>query len=314
MDTTTQIPANFIDNIESLQIAKLSDDELSTIDNFIYLTRDAQETKQLFDIFYFNLLCLRNNFVLYAGDTVKKSPNCPEYSSENIAVNALVINLISSAKTLAESLRTVAIRWFKKDEENRDSFNIYVSDVYDKSIVYRMLMNLRDFAQHGNLPVSQKEGRYSFDIFQILATPHFNLNKQVEADMNEFLSNFDQSEVTACLALTITIADFTVKVIDIYRQFLTYMKENISSAYNKIQQMIKINPTIVCNTHEILNGYIIYFIGNECHAFNPTDNPNKMIYEYDKYTADIYEDEVKALKALKRGFKNCSKPKKEKAI
>ena len=102
MDTNVQIPAKFVENLESIQPAELSDDELTIIVDYICLTRDAQETKQLFDVFYFNLLCLRNNFTLYAGDTVEKLPNCPSYSSENIAVNALVINLVSSAKTLLQ--------------------------------------------------------------------------------------------------------------------------------------------------------------------------------------------------------------------
>lgn len=303
MDTTLQIPASLISGLDSLYVAELTDNELNTINDFISLTRDAQETKQLFDVFYFNLLCLRNSFILYAGDTVESLPSCPEYNSENIAVNALVINLISSAKTLAECLRNTAIRWFEKDKENNDAFNVYVSSVYDESIVYRMLMNLRDFAQHGNLPVSQKEGRYSFDLYQILNTPHFNLNKQVKEDMNDFLSKFEPSEEIACLALTITIADFTVKVIDIYRKFLTHIKENISLSYDKVQQMIKANPSIVCRTHESLNGFVIYYIDDECHAFNPTDNPNMLIDEYDKYTMYIYENEKNALDDLWKGFR-----------
>ena len=54
MDTTAQIPSNFIDNLDSMQVAELSDYELTIINDFICLTRDAQETKQLFDVFYFN--------------------------------------------------------------------------------------------------------------------------------------------------------------------------------------------------------------------------------------------------------------------
>lgn len=298
MDTEMLIPAKFIDDIELIQPADLSNDELNIIKNYIELTRDVQETKQLFDVFYFNLLCLRNNFTFYAGDTVEKLPNCPESSSETIAVNALVINLISSAKTLVEALRTTAIRWLEKDEEKKDKFNIYVSDVYDKSCVYRILMNLRDYAQHGSLPVSQKEGRYSFDVSQILDTPHFNLNKQVIFDMEGFLSNFDSSEVIACLALTITIADFVVKVVDIYRKFLFYIKRNVSSSYIKIQKMITLKPTIICDTHQYFKGFIIFLDGDTYHAFDPNGNPNKMIIEYDKYTAEIFKDEKNAFDKL----------------
>ena len=301
MDTATQIPAKFIENIELIQPADISDDELNIIKDFIELTCDVQETKQLFDVFYFNLRSLRNDFTLYAGDTVEKLPNCPESSSETIAVNALVINLISSAKTLVEALRTTAIRWLEKDEGKKDEFNIYVSGIYDKSSVYRILMNLRDYAQHGSLPVSQKEGKYSFDLSQILDTPHFNLNKQVISDMKGFLSNFDSSEVIACLALTITIADFVVKVVDIYRNFLFYIKGNVSSSYAEIKKIITLKPNIICDAHPVLEGYIIYSEKDTYHAFDPNDNPNKMINEYDKYIADIFKEEKIAFDNL------CSK-------
>lgn len=307
MDTILQIPAKLIKNFELIQPVKLSEDELTTIVDYICLTRDAQETKQLFDVFYFNLLCLRNNFTLYAGDTVEKLPNCPEYSSENIAVNALVINLISSAKTLVERLRGDVGRWLDKNGTNEDTFNEYVRNIYDESMVYRILMNLRDFAQYGNLPVSLKDGRYSFDISQILETPHFKLNKQVQTDMNNFLSNFNPSEKVACLALTITISDFVVKVIDIYRKFLFYIKDYISSSYRKIQKMIELNPTIICNTHEAFKGYIIFSAEGMYHALNPNDNPNKMICEYVKDIADIFRDEKKSFDELNSLFISCQK-------
>ena len=298
MDTATQIPAKFIENIELIQPADISDDELNIIKNYIELTRDVQETKQLFDVFYFNLLSLRNDFTLYAGDTVEKLPNCPESSSETIAVNALVINLISSAKTLVEALRTTAIRWLEKDEGKKDEFNIYVSGIYDKSSVYRILMNLRDYAQHGSLPVSQKEGKYSFDFSQILNTPHFRINGQVKTDMEEFLSTFDSSEVIACLALTITIADFVVKVVDIYRNFLFYIKGNVSSSYAEIKKIITLKPNIICDAHRYFKGFIIFLDEDTYHAFDPNDNPNKMITEYDKYTAEIFKDEKNAFDKL----------------
>lgn len=293
-----QIPAKFVEDFDSIQPANLTDGELNTIKDFIDLTRDIQETKQWFDIFYFNLQCLLNSFTLYTDDTVEKMPNCPKCDSESIALNALVINLISSANTFVEMLRTRATKWFEKDENDKCKFNIYASNIYEKSFNYRVLINLRNFAQHRDLPVSFNEGRYSFDAFQILSVTHFSLNKKLVSDMNNFLSNFNPNEGVKCLALTATIADFVVKVIDIYREFLSCFKEPVSFSYNKIKKMIKSKPSIICNTHQDFKGCIIYLDGDMYHTFDPKANPNKMIAGFAKYIAEILKDEQAAFDEL----------------
>ncbi len=302
MDTILQIPSNFIKDFDLIQPASLNADESKTVMQHIGLTRDVKESKQLFDIFYFNLLCLRNNFTLYAGDTVERLSSCPDYASENISVNALVINLISSAKTLVEFLRTSAREWFEKDSNGKDKFGIYVSEIYDKSSNYRILMNLRDFAQHGSLPVSCKEGRYSFDIYQILTAPYFSLNKQVKTDMEDFLSKFDLSKNVPCLALTFTIADFVVMVTEVYRTFLSFIKKCISSSYSQVRDMIKSNPSLLCNNHTLFEGNIIFVLDNMYHAFDTRDDSNLMVIEHEKTIADIYKTEKNSFEALKSSF------------
>ncbi len=289
MDTVSQVPAIYIENIESVEPADLTEEELSMVLDYVLLTQDAIEAKQLFDVFYFNLISLRNNFVFYIDDRVERLGNCPDCVNESIAVNAHIINLLGSAKTLVERLRI----------PNEGEFSLFVkNNYYDKSQNYRLMMALRDFSQHGHLPVSFKENRYSFDASQIIDAPHFSLNKQVKKDMADFLDKFDLSKEIPCYSLTYTVADFVVMITDIYKSFLTHIKPKVRESYKNIQAMISKKPDIICN-NPTLNGHIIYEVNKKYHSFIPKENPNQMIKEYYKSAEAIYKDEKQALDDIK---------------
>lgn len=192
MDTIKVIPRSIIKDYDSLFVADLTIEERNMICRHIALTRDVIEANQLFESFYFNLLNMRNSFVFNMNDTVIKTEHCPDFDSDFIAINSLVVNLISSAKILTEYLRETADRWLgeskSKEDKYKDMYNSYVSKIYDKSFNYRLLINLRNYMQHGYLPVSFQEGKYSFDAGQILSTPHFNIKGKFKTDMNNFIA------------------------------------------------------------------------------------------------------------------------------
>lgn len=298
MDTVRIIPINKIQNADFLHLADLTDDERSLIENHIALTRDVVEANQLFEAFYCNLLCMRHMFDFKIDDTVQRTEYCPEYESDWIAINSLVVNLISSAKTLTEFLRESADRWLEKPNSKSakysDKFNAFVSQIYDKSFSYRLLINLRNFMQHGYLPVSFQEGRYSFDAIQILTSPHFDVKGHLKKDLENFLEKCETpGENIACISLTNTLASFTVSVIEIHRKFLFYISNIVSLYYKRINGIIQAKPSIVCDYHELFKGYIIYGedeYTHTYHVFNSNDNPNKSVAQYKKKVDDIYKD------------------------
>lgn len=70
MDTLTSIPASFIKDFSSLHVADLTTDEHTLLVDYIALARDIIEANQLFEVFYFNLLNLRNSFILHSDDEI----------------------------------------------------------------------------------------------------------------------------------------------------------------------------------------------------------------------------------------------------
>lgn len=291
MDSIKHIPKNLIEGFESLHSIELTDEERAVLTGYLDLTRDVIEANQLFEVFYFNFQNLINSFELKLNDTVVRKEHCPPYDSEIIAVNALIINLISSAKTLTEFLRTT---------NKSDEFNQEVSKIYDSNYGYRVLINLRNFMQHGHLPVSFQENRYCFDFKQILKAPHFNFNAQLVEDMRSFLDILETPEKPlANLALTITLANFVVQVIDIHRKYLFYIQKDISLSYEKFQKIISDNPKLVCDYNATFNGYVLFDMDdNSIHALNSKDNPNISILNYYERLEKIYEEEKTELDSL----------------
>lgn len=199
-------------------------------------------------------------------------------------------------------MRATAKRWLGDDNNN---YNLYVSKKYDESFNYRFLINLRDYMQHGYLPVSFCDGRYSFDPDQILDVPHFNVKNKLKNDLENFIKELEVPDQTnPHIALTFAISSFVVTVTDIYRKFLYYFQRPVSSSYNEIKELIKEKPSIVCNYHKDFEGHIIYDIEEDgFHAFNSKDNPNNMINDYAKRCAEIYNDEKAVYDELRTHFK-----------
>ena len=303
MDTAKPIPINIVENSEDLHLANLTDSECSLINDYVLLTRDVIEANQLFESFYFSLLNLRNCFTLNSNDTIIRTDRCPDYGSDFVAINSLVICYISSAKTLTEFLRATAQVWLKNDN-NTDSFNLYCSQKYDNSFIYRLFINLRNYMQHGYLPISLNIDKYCFDLHQILNTPHFKIDGPLKKDIENFISRLDKpGDEIANLAMTHSLANFTIEVIDIYKHFLSCFKPVIQHSYDRFIKLISDKPSIVCDYHKQFKGFIIYKLDNkELHAIDINDNPNSMIIGFQKYTSDIYFEEKQNYDELNKYF------------
>ena len=96
--------------------------------------------------------------------------------NDYISINSYIINLISSGRTLADAMECYIKNVPSIGEPEREKFLEYLHNNYDASFAYRLLCNLRNYSQHGHLPVSSTENKYYFDLKQIVDKPHFNLN------------------------------------------------------------------------------------------------------------------------------------------
>ena len=168
-----------------LEITSFSLDELNLIESYLEIGRCFTEICQLFDMFRFNLLNMKHYFTLNCNDTTKR--NLDFESSDIIAINALVTNYLSSAKTLTDSIEVFIKEKMSKCDHEKFKKE-HISKEYDDCFSYRFLYFLRNYSQHGHPPVSLATDRLSFDIGQISKTPNFNFSLK-EKNMLDNIKN-----------------------------------------------------------------------------------------------------------------------------
>lgn len=301
MDTERFIPAKHIEKIEEIHIADLDDIEKNIITFHIELTRHIQENHQLFLIFRFNLKNLLNSYTLKTKDTIVRRKHVPSDSSDFISINALVINYISSGKTLIDSLEICMKHNFGVDSGAHINFkNNYLNKAYDEFFSYRFVTRIRDYSQHGHLPVSLMDSKCSFDLNQIFYTPHFNHNKKLEKEIesikNEILLKYgDKPRIN----FTLTLAQYNLCVTSIYKSFLDSIKHLLVESNEKLNSLLRARPDII--THgKGFGGLVFYTITNDnIHAFNANDDSIHMFEGYENEANLVFKEEQAEFLKLK---------------
>lgn len=280
-------------NIEKIRVPKFSKDEIEVIEKFIEFTRHLQEIDELFHVFKINLHDILFHYELYNDDRIIRKIDIENEEKDIIIINALVINYISSAKTFTESIETFLVENLGEEEHNKFK-NDCLSKIYDEKFSYRLLIRLRDYAQHGHLPVYMSEDkRCSFDIQQILNTPHFQTNRKLKNEMielsEEICNKFDDNPR---IAFTRALAEFQLSILEIYNSFIKFIKEGLSNLKTELDNLIKKRPDIINVSTDVFNGFIFYKSENGyIHCFNPKDNPIEMINNIENQLENLLKKE-----------------------
>lgn len=165
--------ANF--DIENLELPILDSEEKEKIEYYVEITRHIQEIYELFNIFRFNLNNLLNYYELHYDDSILRKSYLDSKENDFTIINALVLNYISAGKVLTESIENFMNINVDKESILYTSFmDDHFYKIYNKNFYYRFLLHLRNFSQHGHLPISiDIKNRFYFNLRQILYTPTF---------------------------------------------------------------------------------------------------------------------------------------------
>lgn len=286
----------YISNLD-INLPEISDDEQKLFESYVEMTRFFIELSELYKIFKANYSLLLENFTININDTVIYKLKSLKEDELFTLINTFTINLISSGKSLSDSvdiyLKTIL------GKELFDTFRSRVSSpIYDENFSYKFLLQLRNYSQHGHIPIEINEiNKASFNLDDILNKPHFKKNSSVEKEMIEIrekiLSNFGH---TPHISYVYTIADFIYCIIKIYYEFLLFIKDDLKINYNEIKEKLLKRPEL---TNQ--EGIVYYnFDGNFFHAFNATDNVLSLFTEIKKIVrADLTKEETE-LKEIKK--------------
>ncbi len=294
-------------NVDEIQIPNLSDEEKSLVEKYIEITRHIKEIDQLFHIFRFNVKNTLSHYKLHSNDTIESKVDTNFEESDYIIINAYVINIISSGKTLIESIEIFMKENIGEDSEKYINFKLeYLSKIYDDIFSYRFLMRIRDLSQHGHLPLCiDFNNQYCFDLDNLLSTPHFNHNKKIKGEMENIREDiYNKYSDNPKIMFTRTLAEFNFAIIKIYMGFLDSIEADIFDHIGKINCLLKTRPDIVHVSDDFLNGYIFYdIINNSLQCFDSKDDSEKMFLEFKQNILLILKKEERELQLLNDCYK-----------
>ena len=293
---------NLISNIE---FPFISQENKKIIQELVEITHDFQEINQLYELFKINFEQMLFMYTLKPNDEIINNFNKPNNKKDLLTINALLINYISSAKTFIESIEKNLK--CKSNEEKNEFKTKVISKIYDQNFSYRLLLRLRDYSQHGYLPVYMSEdNRCSFDIDQIINVQHFNFNKKILEELNNIRNEIIKKyKNNPRILFTRTIAEFHICIIIIYKKYIEEIKEKYKKTIVEFNKMIDKNPHIIYKSNNALNGYIFYNTNNgRFDCINSNDKSMEMFKTIEREINIEFKNEIKEFERCFNDIKN----------
>lgn len=277
--------------------------EKHTLENYMEITRHFQEIDRLFEIFQFNLENLLTFYQLDNNDYITRNFEFNFTSNDNIIINSLIISYLSAGKTLTSSIEAFAkIHFGENSDDFKDFKGNCLNKIYDENFHYRLLIRLRDFAQHGHLPVTtiDSNNRCCFNLQNILYTPHYNHNKQLKQQIEKLIEDIHkQFSDYPHIAFTLSIVEFNICIIKIYLNFIDTITTLLTNSRKQIDLLLKKRPDIIHKSHDAFNGFVFYdYINNAFQCFNPKQDPIKMLFEVKNKLENLLNKEEANFKKL----------------
>lgn len=307
MDTERFFSTKDID-IGKVNVYVLDDTDKESVTAYVELTRHIQELKQRFDMFRFNLETLLRHYDIYPTDKVKRKLCLPPGCSDFIAINALTTNLISAGRAITDSAEVCMKNSYGETSDVMRSFKENcLSKIYDENFGYRFLYHMRNFSQHLHLPVSYSDGLYSFDLWQILNTPHVKSNAALKKELSELNRKaMDNHDSVFHLSYCITLAQYTYAVSFIYVEFLKYIKRRLFKLKNDIMRIVVHHPDAMTHEDERFSGNFLYLLSEDdttLHMFAPDDQVDKMYNQHLKEARKFYSTKKREYDIIIKGVK-----------
>ncbi|MFW7431733.1 hypothetical protein [Vagococcus carniphilus] len=279
-----------------VNLAEINMDEREILKDYVEKTRHFIEITELYKIFRVSVNVLREKFVINYSDLIEYKGGFITEGELSTYINLYTSSFLSTSKTLVDSIETYIEKVMGKDS-HRDFRSKSLSKTYDSVFSYRLLNLLRNYSQHGHIPVEITGRRASFNIDDILRKPHTSgMNERVKKELSEkrdeILTKFNNNPH---LSYSYIIFDINYYILKIYSDFLMFIKKDLLESHRKINKIIT-RPNVVDN------GYVFYDYEDDTgfvHCFNSNDNIMELYTEIKKNVRQKLTEELELLKKAK---------------
>lgn len=227
------------------------------------------------------------------------------YNEDSIIINEAVISFLANTSNLVEAAKISLVDVADEEVNYREEFDIFLSEIYDESLTYRLLYHLRNYSQHGNFPVSIDECGPCFDLMQISTTFHYSFNKALNGEIKKLCEEIrvSNNEVLK-IDLATTVMQHMFCVGKIYIKYLDYIQIILPNRRKVIDRTIKDNPEVL-NHPKNPGNYIMFNIEEEPELMHVIDLNGNLADEVMKSRNKAVEknkiinDNIKAIKRQK---------------
>lgn len=271
----------FNENTPSIKDCEVLDEEdLSQFKAHVEYCRHIKEIYGLFFIFNIHLTRLLTEYHLYSNGRAFREGEEALSIFDYYNINAHTRSILSAGQTLKESMLSFAKNNFPEDSKERTEYISTDRKIYDGSFAFSFLVRLRDYSQHGHLPVTCNNGLYLFDLKVISKKPHFNHNKNIKEKMDEASSMLIRKyKECPTIPLTTTLSEYVSNLLYLTNYFFTFFRQNFIESDQKYNQIIQKYP------NNSVEGAFVYDCDGE--NIDIVSTEDKSIDMFETYSKDV---------------------------
>ena len=265
------------------------------------ISGSKEELRELLE--YINLV----NSIMELIDWYQLCDYCLEkimdnYNSERILINEATISFVSNTSNLVKAaINSLKIK--SNNEEYREKFEKYVSQIYDGYFSYRLLSRMRNYSQHCNFPVSVSENEPCFDLHQIYSTVNYTFNKTLHNEVDALMKEIQiRDNNTLKISLMPTVLRHMFCISKIYIKYIDYMKSILPSARKIIENMIEEQPELVEHPNNP-GAYILFQLEEKPEAIHAIDLDGNLMDEL----VEARNKAVEKIKVIEKEIRKCTK-------
>lgn len=255
------------ENEQNFIFYKMSEENEKIFRNYIEMSRHFQEITQLYRMMLFDLDDISKQYVFHFDDRV-----IPLYDKElNILyVNRIIRNAVSSARTLIESMEIFEREYI--DSEGYFKIN-FISRTYDEYFSYRFIDFIRNYLQHGHVPISFDGEKIFFQLSEILDVTHMRINSSLKKQMKNIEHELlDYGDGNIYLTVVPMCYEYFLLVQVLILEFLRFIKGYLLEHFNKVQEILEENGEYVLDINGIPFVAVDLDEERRLHGFSAEDN------------------------------------------
>lgn len=287
------------DGFPSPPYSELKEEDLRTTTKYAELIRHLEEIHELFLVFKFNLDSFISRYRVTSSGKVYRDDKLADTYDDYIAINSLVISIISAGKTMVESMYAYTKANYEEESQVFAKLQEFTANVYDQVFPYRLLLRLRNYAQHGHLPISQNGGWYGFEATSFVKKPHFDHNGKLLGEMSAAIQKVSEKYGDSfIISLADLLAQYTPNILSICRFFWNEIEEGLLKTEKSFRSIVEKYPENIFAREECPPGLFSYNLVN--HNLDVAflgDSTGILIRSYKKEEEMVCEEYEAAWKA-----------------